>query len=414
MSEAVTNPFPGTVPSHVPPHLVREFSLFTDPGMLPAAGGCPFKKIADLRSGPPIFYTPQLDDFMRRGMWVLTRAEDIRKVLQDSETFSSKGGVGFSQLLGETWDLIPLEIDPPDHGKYRALLDPELTAKKVEQMLPAVRQGAKDLIAKVRDRKGCDFVDSFAQPFPVMIFLTLFGLPISELDRFLGWAWNLIHNPDIAERARAAAEMRDCLVLAMAEREREPKDDLLSAIVHGKIDDRPLNADERIGYAFLLFIGGLDTVANSLGFMFRHLAENPAEQQRLRDNPALIPSAVEELLRVFSVVTVMRQAKKDTELGGVRIKAGDWLQITLAFGNLDPEATSDAADVKLDRAPNPHFSFSTGRHRCMGSNLARRELAIALEEWIRNMPPFRMADGAKALAHGGGVFGVKRLDIVWG
>jgi cytochrome P450 len=343
---------------------------------------------------------------------VLTRAEDVRAVLQDSEAFSSRGITGFFRLLGKDWNLIPLELDPPEHGQYRALIEPQFTQKAVAALAPAMQERARGLIAAVRDAGGCEFVESFAQPFPVMVFLELFGLPLDDLDRCIAWAWGLLHGASMEQTAGAAQEMYAYLEQAMAEREGAPRLGLLSDIVQGKVNGRPLTFEEKMGYAFLIFIGGPDTVASSLGFYFRYLAENPDQQSRLRANPALIPVAVEELLREFGVVNAARTVVRDIEFAGVRMKAGDPILMPLGLSNIDPNGGSDGG-IDFDRAQRPHLGFSTGKHRCIGANLARREIAIALELWTQSMPLLRLAPGPGPIAHGGSVFGVKELRLAW-
>jgi cytochrome P450 len=400
-------------PSHISTELVRDFSVFSSPGMEPNVGGCPFKALTKLRDEPRIFYVPE-PGHGRPGNWVLTAAEDMRTVLQNPDVFSSKGIAGFSQLLGERWDLLPLEVDPPKHAKYRALLEPEMTVKKMDALVPAIEGFADALIEEVKGRSGCEFVKSFAQRFPVMVFLKLLGLPDNQLEIFAGWAWGLLHGRDMAEQAAAAQAIKDHLVSAMKEEARQPvSNTLLSRIVHGEIDGAPLNDEEKLGYAFLVFLAGLDTVASSLSFYFRHLAEDQDFQARLRADPGLIPGAIDELLRMYSVVTTNRLVTQDTELAGVKLKAGDWVSLTLAMGNRDQREHVEPDEVRLDRGNKPHFTFGAGKHRCMGSHLARIEMAIFMRKFLQAFPTFRLAPDTQPLVHGGGVFGVKELQLVW-
>jgi cytochrome P450 len=168
-----------------------------------------------------------------------------------------------------------------------------------------------------------------------------------------------------------------------------------------------------IGALFLFFVGGLDTVASSLGFIFEHLATHPEQQQWLRENPAEIPHAVEELLRRFSVVTVYRQATADVELDGVLVKQGDWISLTQSLGSLDPREFDNPMEVDFQRKQVRHFAFSFGPHFCIGSHLARREMAVALQQWLTRIPPFRVKEGSTTVRHAGGVYGIEHLELAW-
>jgi cytochrome P450 len=395
------------VPEHIPADLVKPFSFFTDPAM----SKCPFAATSRLHDRGRIFWNSSDPQF--GGSWILTRAEDFRFVLNSPDLFTNKGEAGFSQLVGEAWDLIPLELDPPQHTKFRQLLNPLLSPGAVGKMTPGVTSRAVELIEALRGQGGCEFMSAFGRPFPVSIFMQLMGLPLDQTDTFLKWEWQLLHDPNMQTKVGAAIAIRDYLQSLADERRAHPVGDLTSFVVTAEIDGRKLSDDEVMGTLYLLFVGGLDTVASSLGFFFRHLAEHPDQQARLRANPALIERSIEELLRRFSVVTVHRQCKVDVELGGVLMKAGDWISIVDSLGSLDPEEFANPMEVDLDRRNIRHFGFSFGPHFCLGSHLARRELLIAMREWLARIPPWRLKPGAPIEVHGGGVFGVEHLELEW-
>lgn len=401
------------LPSHVPPELVRDFSVFKNPEMMPTRGGCPYRAMQQLRAEPPVTFIPDPGQ-SRPSHWLLNRAEDIRTVLQNPTVFSSHACAGFSRLIGESWDMLPLEADPPRHAKYRALLEVEMTPKKMDALTPKIEAFANQLIDQVKGGKDCEFVKSFAQRFPVMVFLSLFGLPTDQLDKFAGWAYGILHGQTLQVQAQAAKEMKEHLQAAMQKAASEPQDTtLLSKIVHGQIDGVALTDDEKIGYAFMIFLGGLDTVASSLGYYFRHLAEHPELQQQLRAQPELIPTAVEEFLRLYSNVTTKRKVTRDTEIAGVQVKEGDWVSFTLFSANSDPSEVDDPETFRLDRGNKPHFTFGAGKHRCMGSHLARIEMAVFLRRFFEEIPTFRLKEGTQPLTHGGGVFGIKEMYLAW-
>lgn len=397
----------GFVPPHVPADLVQPFSFIDAPGIT----ACPFAAIKTLHDGPRVFWNPANHRF--GGSWVLTRAEDIRFVLSRTDLFTNKDETGYSKLLGEDWPLIPLEVDPPLHTDFRKLLNPLVSPPVVEKMTPGVTARCVELIDGLRDKGECEFISSFSKPFPVSIFMQLMGLPAEQMDTFLSWEYDLFHGRTLDQRRKAGEAIKVYLLDLAEARRQKPENDLASAVVAGEVDGRPLTEIEVLGVLYLLFIGGLDTVASTLGFIFKYLAENPKHQQMLRENPQMIDRKVEEFLRRFSVVTAHRQCNVDVEVGGVQMKAGDWVTVNSALGSLDDTEFENPMDLDLDRKGIRHFAFNFGHHFCMGSHLARRELIIAIREWLARMPPFRLKAGAPFKTHGGSVFGVEHLELEW-
>jgi cytochrome P450 len=389
------------IPAHVPPELVREFDFRT------GLGSHPHSTVGQLHSGPRVFYSPvHHNSIPGPGTWVLTHAADIRAALQDAQTFSSNVRRSNSGLA-----LIPLELDPPEHPLFRTLMNPIFSPARMKQLEPRVRELARKLATECAARGESDFIEDFAKPFPVKIFLDLMGLPADEMDRFLEWEALIMR--DKQTRSAAMQEVSQYLQGLIAERRRHPTDDLISFAVQAKVDNRPLSDAELTGVCVLLFIAGLDTVTSSFAFHFRHLAENPADQESLRQNGALIPSAVEELFRAYAVVNTNRYATRDVEFAGVTIKKGDNVTCSTILASRDPREFDDPATVIFTRSPNPHNAFSFGPHRCLGSHLARREIIVGIEEWLLVIPPFRIKPGAVITAHGGGVFGLDSLPLVW-
>jgi cytochrome P450 len=347
------------------------------------------------------------------GNWILTKAEDIREVLQHPELFSSKGIAGFSRLVGESWDLIPLELDPPDHAKFRAVMNGIFAPKKIAAMEEGVRDRAVRLIEGLKDKGDCEFMEAFGRPFPIAIFMQLMGLPEKDFDKFVAWEHGLLHTTDFAERIAAGKAIYDYLRELIAERRQTPADDLTTFAIQAVVDGRPTTDDEVMGICYLLVVAGLDTVASALGLQFRHLAQNPADQAKLRADPSLIPGAIEEFLRRYATVTTSRFVLQDTAVGGVEMKVGDKVSCSTILASLDPDEFGSPMDVDIERSPNRHVAFSYGPHRCIGSHLARRELVIAMEEWLKRVPEFRVAGGVDVPVKPGGVWGVETLPLVW-
>jgi cytochrome P450 len=250
------------------------------------------------------------------------------------------------------------------------------------------------------------------RPFPVTIFLELMGLPLEEMNRFVDLEESIIHGTHEKQLGDIRA-LRDYLAGQIALRRKNPTDDLVSFAITSQLDGQPLNDNDVMGMSFTLFIAGLDTVTSTLSYMFRHLAENFDQQQRLRDNLDLIPDAVEELLRVYNVVTTGRRATRDVEIAGVLIKAGDNLALPTTLASRDPEEFENPQNVDFSRNPNPHSAFGAGPHRCIGSHLARRELTAAVREWLAHVPPFRIAPGAIMHSNGSGVVSLDQVPLVW-
>ncbi len=394
-------------PDHVPPELVRSFSFYDDPAIL----ADPMRALSGLHDGPRIFWNTI--NPRHGGSWVLTRAADIRHVTARPELFSNKGQFNMAGFIGESWDMIPGELDPPDLQKFRKLVGAWLGPPTVAAMADQIRARAADLIDEVAGLGGCEFMSAFALRFPVSIFVDLMGLPQDHAPMFLQWEHDIIHAPNMAVRAAAISAVADYLRRCLAERRRKPSGDLFSRAILSEVDGVRLSDDQILGICFMLFTGGLDTVASSMGFQFHFLAEHPEVQARLKTEPALASRFVEELLRANSVVVVHRVATADSEVGGVLIRAGDWIAIPTALGSLDPEDAQGSATVDMDRRAVRHMAFGVGPHFCLGMHLARRELVIAVEEWSRRMPGFRTSEDGEVTFKGGGVFVVDTLPLTW-
>lgn len=403
------------IPDHVPRELVRDFSLFTSPGMAPTPYGNPQAALGWVHEdGPPIFWAPA-NTYDGRGTWVVTRAEDQRAILQDAQSFSSNRGI-FRAALGEDLPMIPLEVDPPDHGAYRALLNPLLSPKRVDAMEAGARERAVGLIERFADRGRCEVMDDFAFPFAVGVFLQFLGLGDERRDEFLGWADKQFHGTP-AERLDAMRTVVDFMRGLIAERQARPVDDFVSFLLAAEVKaggvPRRLTDREVLGIAVLLFEAGLDTVAAAIGFDLYHLATHPEDQARLRADPEAIKPAVEEMFRAFSTVQMLRLAVRDVDYKGVPIRAGDLVSCPTMIANRDPAEFPDPDHVDLDRDANRHTAFAYGPHRCLGSHLARRELVVGLEEFLARVPAFRLRPGAAPVTYGGHVFGIEGVELAW-
>jgi cytochrome P450 len=395
------------IPATVPPELVRE----ADFDALTAIGDDPWRAVARLHDGPPVIWMTEAN-YGRPG-WVLTRSDVIAEAFIDWEHFSSERPGMIADMLGEPVRLNPIEIDPPRHHHYRRVLNPFFTPKAVRDFDEPVRQVCRELIAGFRDRGGCEFVDEFAVPFPSYVFLDLMDMPRDRLADFIGWQNDLMRAPDPMQRVAAARAIYGYLKAHMLAQQEKPTNDFLRAMVSAEIEGRPIDYYELMGMFYVLYVGGLDTVYSTIGWIMHHLATHPDLQRRLRADPSLLPQAVEEFCRAFSVVVTHRSVREDFEFHGVPMKKGDEVNLPIMLASRDPAAWPDPHVIDIDRKPR-HIAFGTGTHNCVGVNLAKRELRIVIEEFLAAFGDIRLEPGKAPRHHTGRTFGFDYLPLVWG
>ncbi|HTU13101.1 MAG TPA: cytochrome P450 [Allosphingosinicella sp.] len=395
------------IPDHVPPELVRDWTLeeagrARDPGAAMDA----------LREGPAITFAPR----GRRGgpSWMVNNYEMIVEVLQNPELFSSDRYSGFSRLLGEDWPMIPLEVDPPIHRPFRTLMNKVFAPRVMNALEEGIAETVAEIVSEVRPKGRCEFQSTMGRPLPTNVFLRLLGLPLEDADMLLGWERGLMHGETMQIRIDAARNIKNYLLAAIADREAAPRDDIVSYVAAAEVEGRPVTGTEKLGICFVLYGAGLDTVAATLGLMFKYLAEHPERQEELRADPSLRTKAVEEIIRAHSSVTTGRILARDADFHGVAMKKGDFISLPLLWADRDPAAFADADTIDFKRIDvMRHIAFGSGPHACMGSHLARRELRIVLDQWLDTMPPFRIAAGDTPATYGGSVFGVDHLPLQW-
>jgi cytochrome P450 len=340
----------------------------------------------------------------RRPTVLVSRYEDVQATLRNARTFSSSFGEGVSGL-GNDRPLIPLQIDPPEHKKYRKLLDPFLEPRRVGRLESDVAGLVNELIDRFEGRGSCELVSDFAVPLPCTVFLRLLGLPLEDLGLFLHIKEGIVRGhrrSTLQEQFAARAEAgRLCYEYFEAALDRildRRIEGLLLDLLEAEIEGERLAREEIMDICYLLIIAGLDTVTDSLCCFYAFLAEHPVHRQRLADHPELIPAAVEELLRWESPVSgVARVATEDTEIDGCPVHQGDNLFVLIGAANTDPLGIDRAGTVDFHRDHNRHLAFGSGIHRCLGSHLARLELRVALREWHRRIPEYRIPSGTELL-----------------
>jgi cytochrome P450 len=399
---------PPNRPAHVPEHLVRPYPFFTKGDRMSVL---PRTLIPAMHEYPPIFWAAGMHH-ASPGAWVPRRYKDLQQIYQDTDHFTTFGTGQFGLMIGENWVSVPIESEPPLHSQYRILLNPMFAPKQIALLDDHIRQFAREKLLEIAPKGACEFVSEFAFEFPIRVFLELMGLPQNKMAEFLEWEHGLLRTGSLEQVVRSVKLVTEYLAAECDERRRNPRKDLLTLVVEGEVDGRKLNEDELKGFCFNLFVGGLDTVSTNMSNQFRHLGEFPEHQNYLRANPGKIPDALEELMRAYAAVTTLRICKVDTEIGGIKMKAGDLVLMPTFLAANDSEIFPNPEVVDLARKPR-HVSFGYGAHLCIGVHLARREMKIALEEGLSILPKFRIKPGAQIESYSAGTIGPISLPLVW-
>ena len=402
---------PMDVPEHVPDELVwkEDFESFA------TAKEDPFRRMGELHDGPDILWMRKSDKGLGGGVsgWLLTRDALIREALTDTENFASGSARNMMSTIGIDWPLIPIELNPPQQQRYRKVLEPFFSPGAIDALDGTIRDTCIDLIAGFKDDDSCEFIGEFAEKFPSQIFLDLMGMPRERLQDFLNWERGMLRGSP-QEVVASMTAIHGYLSEFVHDQRKNPTSALMRGIVSARLDDRqPLTEIEMISISYLLYIGGLDTVYSTIGWIFWHLAQDQPLQRRLRDHPDEITRATEELLRAFSAASTGRRVKRDFEFHGVKMRAGDSVTAFLSLASRDPHAFDDPHVVDIDRKPR-HIAFGTGPHTCLGLRLAKREIKIVLEIFLSRFRNIRMAEGKRHRFHVGSVFGIDYLPLEWG
>ncbi|MFV9453872.1 MULTISPECIES: cytochrome P450 [unclassified Rhodococcus (in: high G+C Gram-positive bacteria)] len=369
----------------------------------------PHAEFAALRAKCPVAHTDNYG-----GFYVVSKFDDVAEVLHDATTFSS-WPADTPATPGHTRPLIPLEVDPPDHRRYRMIVDPLFRPKAIEHIAESVRQYAIELVDGMLESKEFDFMAEFAQPYPSAVFLRLVGLDFSveQRDQLCEWAGTILHTTtqgaehgdveaQTAARLDAGKALHNFLRGLVDERLETPGDDIISVLIKAEMPgQRKLDYREILNFAYVLVLAGLDTVTTAIGFSFMHLARRPDLQDQLAADPSLIPGTIEELLRFEPIVHASRTVTERKVISGVELQPGDRVVLPLASAHRDEDVFPEADQILIDRTSDKSMVFGAGSHRCLGSHLARLELTIAFEEIFRRIPRFSLPEDAKLTAHGG-------------
>jgi len=393
-----------SVPEHVPPELVVDVDFFDVPGVEDDPHAA-WMKIRD--AAPRVFYTPR-----NGGHWIVTRSDDVEEVLRDYERFTSYASIP-EGLVTEPYPNPPVGVDPPDHGPYRQILLPAFSPRAINDMEAYVRSLTIELIEAFLEKGRCEFVDDFAQRMPIGVFLRFMGLPDSDRLRLLGYVNARMRAETEAKRFEGHRLLVEYALEKVRDRRKNPTEGLLSRVANGLIDGEPIQESKAVAMSVILLLAGLDTVVNTFGFIAQFLATHPEHRGRLTRHPEHVPQAAEEFLRRFPVPCISRRARVDQEFRGVRMRAGDGVLTIIALTGLDDTKFAEPLKVDFDRETKPLPNFGMGPHRCVGSHLARLEIRVFLEEWLKRIPDFSLDPADPPVGIGGNVIGMGRLPLVW-
>jgi cytochrome P450 len=380
----------------------------------PAFVADPYPIYDHLREQCPIAHTDRY-----HGVWIPTRYDDLAAIAHDHQRFSSRTILITDRAESPTdlgFHAPPITEAPPYHTDIRRILLPLFSPAVVAEYEPITRTIASDLIDAFVDDSGCDAAAAYAQHVPIKVITRLLGIPDSDHAQFRDWIHRLVEQSPLASDSTydAIIEIGGYLSSHIEQHRTHPAHDVITHLLDARLpDDRLLTRDEILGVCILLLLAGIDTTWSAIGSSLLHLATHPDDRHRLRTEPDLIHTATEEFLRAFAPVTMAREVIEDTEIGGCPMRKGDRVLLPFPSGNRDPNAFDRPDDVVLDRQANRHFAFGVGIHRCLGSNLARMELRVAIETWLERIPEFELTDPDAVTWSAGQVRGPRHLPLTF-
>jgi cytochrome P450 len=370
----------------------------------------------ELRERCPVAHTQRYG-----GTWLPVRHEDVAAIAYDTEHFTSRSVVVSAMRPDET-DLPapigvapPITSDPPFHQDARRLLLPAFGPKAIAAYEQYTRQMCRELLDAVDGKDEVDAAVDYAQHVPVRLISKMLGFPDADADILRGFVHVILEAVNLTAEERDnmfdTSGLDEYLDARIAEHVAEPRDDLTTYLLEAELDGNRLHPDHVRGTMVLLMVAGIDTTWSAIGSSLWHLAQHPEDRRRLVAEPDLMITALEELLRVYAPVTMARLVAEDFTFEGCPFKEGEWVLLPFPAANRDPEVFADADRVVLDRAENRHAAFGLGIHRCLGSNLARLELRVALEEWLARFPEFELVDPEAVTWSKGQVRGPRSIPV---
>jgi cytochrome P450 len=353
----------------------------------------PYPTYAVLRETCPVRHSE-----LYGGTWLLTRHDDVRNAAVDWKTYTSSvvGVTAIPVITPRTEPQLPIELDPPLHSRYRALVKPVFTGDRIEQLRPDVAAIAAGLVEAMLEAGEVDLVTDYAVPLSVRTLAAFTGLPVADASLWVSWVTRMFNVHDRADGARAGAEFAAYIDRLIAEHRGalargEAAEDFIHLLMTSEVDGHRLTDAEIHSFCTVVFGAGFETTADALSVMLAYIAEHEDAWQRLVAEPALIHSAVEEFVRYASPIQVFgRNTSRDVELHGQVIPAGDIVALAFGSANHDPSVFEDPERCVLDRTPNRHVGFGAGVHLCLGAPLARLEMSVTLDALIHGVASIRL------------------------
>ncbi len=375
----------------------------------------PYPSFGEIRESKcPIAHTDRW-----QGSWMPTRYEDVVAIAQEYSTFTSRGILVLPPPPGQTEGAYgsvtapPITSDPPDHHWHRRLILPVFAPQAIAKYEQGTRDLCNALIDEFIDNGTADAAADYAQHIPVRVIATMLGVPLEMEPEFTEWVRGALENmTDMEGRKRARSSILNFFLAQVQDRQNNPREnDLITDLMNSEIEGKKVPIEYVLGVCNLMLVAGVDTTWSAIGSMMWHMAQHPEHRQQLRDSPALWPTAIEELLRVYAPVTMARVVDHDVEFQGCPMKAGDRVLMPFPAANRDPRQFENPDEVILDREHNRHVAFGSGIHRCAGSNLARLEVRVALQVWLERIPEFELVDPASVTWAGGQVHGPRKCLV---
>jgi cytochrome P450 len=372
----------------------------------------PFPIWDQLREACPVAHSDRYG-----GVWLPVRHADVSAVANDTEHFTSRSVIVSGHRppheLAPAGVAPPISSDPPFHAEARRMLLPAFSPQRVAELEPSTRADCVELLDGLRGRDVVDAAADYAQHVPVRVIADMLGLPESDGELFRSFVQDVVEGvtQPLEERVEVLQAFFEYLQGHIADHAARPRDDLITFLIESELDGRPLTPFDVARTIALLLLAGIDTTWSAIGASLWHLAATPADRERLVREPGLVPTAVEELLRAYAPVTMARLVRDDAEVLGCPMKAEEWVLLSFPAANRDPAVFDRADEVIIDRQPNRHATFGLGVHRCAGSHLARMEVRVALEEWLRAFPEFHLADPEAVRWSTGQVRGPRVLPV---
>jgi cytochrome P450 len=358
----------------------------------------PYPVYEKMRETCPVLHTTNYD-----GFWLTTRYEDVKNIALDWKTYTSSvpGRNAIPIINRRTEPLLPIEVDPPKHSRYRALVNPAFSAKRSEELELYLASVAHELINGLLEKDSSDLVADYCVPLSVKTLAAFTGFPVEDAPLWVAWVTRMFNPHDREDSARASNAIGEYIDGLIAKRRSEPADDMMSLLFVSEVEGQHLTDKEIHSFCRVLFGAGFETTADGMSVMLHYLGQNQEAYEQLRQKPDLVPTAIEEFLRIATPIQIFgRTSTKDHEFRGEKIQKGDVVAMGFGAANHDPRVFPEPERCILDRTPNKHLTFGAGVHLCLGAPVARLEMRVTLEAFLERIARFELRDGATWKARG--------------